>query len=590
MSYISNKNDHLSSKELVKRLLNDFISKYYKELALSIMFMIIVAATTALHAWMMKPILDKIFTERNASLLIPIAVGLFSISVIKGFSTYFQQLLTRNVENNILIDIQRKLFAKLLVSDVSFTTNYSTGKIISHFTNDVNVMRSSMSSVLTTIVREFLSLVFLMSLIFYYIPKLAIITFFIFPIAVLPIYFLGKKMRKISTTTQKELGIFTSQLDETIEGIKVVKAHNAENIETKRVFNITENLKKLYRKSVRNDSLISPIMETLGGVALAVIIAYGGHEVINGKISTGTFFLFITAVLSSYKPMKSITKLNNQMQQGLAAAMRIFNILDTDPKIIAESDDKNIIISKGNIKFDKVEFYYPNSEGKALKEVSFSLEKGKIYALVGKSGSGKTTIMNLILRFYDATKGKITIDNHSIKDFSFENLRSQIAYVSQEIFLFDDSVKANICYGLSGDITDDEIIEAAKKAEAHTFISELEQGYDTVIGPKGCLLSGGQKQRIVIARSFLRNAPILLLDEATSALDPISEQQIRTATHKLREHRTCLVIAHNQETILNADKIMVMRHGEIIASGTHEELLKNSAFYKDLFLHNQLEQ
>jgi len=589
MSYISNKNDHLSSKDLVKRLLNDFISKYYKELALSIVFMVIVAATTALHAWMMKPILDKIFTERNSSLLIPIAVGLFSISVIKGLSTYFQQLLTRNVENNILIDIQRKLFSTLLLSDISFTTNYSTGKIISHFTNDVNVMRSSMSSVLTTIIREFLSLVFLMSLIFYYIPKLAIITFFIFPIAVLPIYFLGKKMRKISTITQTELGIFTSQLDETIEGIKVVKAHNAENIETSRVFDITENLKKLYRKSVRNDSLISPIMETLGGVALAIIIAYGGHEVINGNISTGTFFLFITAVLSSYKPMKSITKLNNQMQQGLAAAMRIFNILDTKPQITQESDDKNIIISKGNIIFNKVGFHYPNSEGAALKEVSFSLEKGKIYALVGKSGSGKTTIMNLMLRFYDATKGEITIDNHSIKDFSFKNLRSQIAYVSQEIFLFDDSVKANICYGLSEKVTDKEIIEAAKKAEAHTFISALDQGYDSIIGPKGCLLSGGQKQRIVIARSFLRNAPILLLDEATSALDPISEQQIRTATHKLRKHRTCLVIAHNQETILNADKIMVMRHGEIIASGTHEELLKDSAFYKDLFLHNQLE-
>ena len=485
-------------------------------------------------------------------------------------------------------DIQRKLFAKLLLSDISFTTNYSTGKIISHFTNDVNIMRSSMSSILTTIIREFLSLVFLIALIFYYIPKLAIITFFIFPIAVLPIYHLGKKMRKISINTQNELGIFTSQLDETIEGIKVVKAHNAEEIENNRIFNITENLKKLYKKSVKTDSLVSPIMETLGGIALAVIIAYGGYEVINNKISTGTFFLFITAVLSSYKPMKSLTKLNNQLQQGLAASVRIFNILDTKPRIIPESNDQAIKITKGNIKFNKVYFNYPNSDETALKNISLSLQKGKIYALVGKSGSGKTTIMNLLLRFYDATKGNISIDNHNIKDFSFKNLRSQIAYVSQDIFLFNDTIRENICYGINRKITNDEIIAAAKNAEAHKFITKLEQGYDTIIGPKGSLLSGGQKQRIVIARAFLRNSPILLLDEATSALDPISEQQIRNATLKLKKNRTCLIIAHRQETIINADKIMVMRHGEIIAEGTHNTLMKNSEFYKNLFLQNQL--
>ena len=578
----------LSSKQLIKRLLKDFISKYYGKLLIAIFCMIIVAITTTLHAWMMKPILDKIFTEKNQTLLFIVPILLLIVSIIRGVTTYAQHVLTRNVENNILIDVQRKIFDKLLANDVGHTTAHSAGKVVSYFTNDVNIMRSSISSVLTNIIRDALSLVFLLALIFYYIPKLALMTFCIFPLAIYPVYYLGKKMRKISHNTQKELGIFTTQINETIDGIKVIKAHNAEEKERKRVFNLTENLKKLYKKSVQTDSLTSPLMETLGGISLAFIVGYGGYEVINENISTGTFFLFITAVLSAYKPMKSITKLNNQLQQGLAATQRIFSVLDTKPKVVSQKYFKDIKITKGNIIFDKVNFRYGANLDPALSDVSFNLEHGKIYAIVGKSGSGKSTIMNLILRFYDATKGKILIDKHNIKDFSFKNLRSQISYVSQDIFLFDDTVKANISYGMTKEITDEDIILAAQKSGAEEFIKKLEHGYDTRIGPRGNSLSGGQKQRLVIARAFLRETPILLLDEATSALDPVSEEKIKQAMFHLKQDRTCLVIAHRQETIINADRILVMKKGKIVATGTHKELLQNNDFYKHLFLQDEL--
>jgi subfamily B ATP-binding cassette protein MsbA len=577
-------NKSINSKILVKRLLKDFISKYYGALALAIIFMVIIAATTALQAWIMKPILDKIFVGKDENLLHTISISIAAILTIKGFAMYFQSILTRNVENNILIDVQRKLHKKLLSNDISFLASYSSGKIISHFTNDINIMRQSISSVLTNIIRESLTLIFLLGLIFYYIPKLAVFTFVIIPIAAYPIYILGKKMRKISTRTQTELAGFTSQLDETIQGIKIVKAYNTEEIEQKRIFTLTENLKKLYRKAVRTDSLTSPLMETLGGIMLAVIILVGGYDVIKGELSSGTFFMFITAMLSAYKPMKSLTKLNNQLQQGLAATQRIFDLLDIKPKITSSNKGKKINIKNAQIKFEKVCFSYTKDSDKALNEISFTLEKGKTYALVGRSGSGKSTIMNLILRFYDRTKGQITIDNQDIKDVSLEDLRNQISYVAQDIFLFDDTIKANICYGVKGKITQAQISKAAKQAEAHEFIEELPNKYNTKIGPRGNLLSGGQKQRIILARAFLRNSPILLLDEATSALDNISEQKIQKAIAKLKQDRTCLIIAHRLNTIHSADKIFVMKGGKIISQGKHQSLLKSCPDYSALNL------
>lgn len=572
-----------SSKYLVKRIIKEFVKPYFSKLGLAAFFMIIVAATTALHAWMMKPILDKIFTEKSELLLLIVPFALLLVSVLRGLAVYMQNILTKNVENDILLDVQRKLFAKILQSDLAFLTHNSSGKIISHFTNDINMMRSSISLVLTNIIREFLSLIFLLGLIFYYLPKLALITFCIFPLAIYPVYHLGKKMRKISANTQKELSIFTNQIDEAVQGIRVVKAYNAEEFEKKRLFKLTDKLQHLYRKSVKTDSLTSPLMEALGGIALAIIIWYGGHMVIEGSISTGSFFLFITAVLSAYRPMKSLTKLNNQLQMGLAAAKRIFEIFDVKHQVKQLSKVKKIKIEKANIKFQNISFAYPNQKENALENISFELKKNHNYALVGKSGSGKSTIMNLLLRFYDVSAGDIIIDGNNIKDFSFSDLRSQISYVSQDIFLFDDTVRANICYGIKRKISDAELLNAAHDAEAYEFIKDLKDGFDTVIGSRGNLLSGGQKQRIVLARAFLKNSPILLLDEATSALDPISEKKVQNALKKLKKNRTCLIIAHRLNTIIDADLIMVMHRGKIVATGKHAELIKNNDYYKSSF-------
>jgi subfamily B ATP-binding cassette protein MsbA len=572
-----------SSKYLIKRIIKEFVRPYFNKLSLAIFFMVLVASTTALHAWMMKPILDKIFTEKSESLLLIVPIALLLISIIRGFAVYMQDILTKNVENDILLDVQRRLFAKILQSDLAFLTHNSSGKIISHFTNDINMMRSSISLVLTNIIREFLSLVFLLALIFYYLPKLAIITFCIFPLAIYPVYYLGKKMRKISANTQKELSLFTNQIDETVQGIRVVKAYNAEEFEKKRLFKLIDKLQNLYRKSVRTDSLTSPLMESLGGIALAAIIWYGGHMVIEGSISTGSFFLFITAVLSAYRPMKSLTKLNNQLQMGLAAAKRIFEIFDVKHQVKQIKNSKKIKITEANIKFTNISFAYPGKNNDALTDISFELKKNHSYALVGKSGSGKSTIMNLLLRFYDVSSGNIKIDNHDIKNFSFSDLRSQISYVSQDIFLFDDTVRANICYGLKRKISESELIKAAHDAEAYEFIKDLKDGFDTFIGSRGNLLSGGQKQRIVLARAFLKNSPILLLDEATSALDPISEKKVQNALSKLKKNRTCLIIAHRLSTIMDANLIMVLHKGKIVATGTHAELIKNNEYYKSSF-------
>ena len=569
-----------NSKYLIKRILLEFIKPYYKKLLLAVGFMVIVAATTAGQAAIMKPIIDKIFVDKNISFLLIISFSLFGIFVLRGFASYAQQVILQYVESYIVVDVQRKLFSKLLISDIAFFSKTSSGQIISHLTNDVGTLKASLSNSLTNLVRESLSLIFLLALIFYYIPKLALVTLFVFPLAIYPVYHLGKKMRNISKNTQIELGGFNNQIDEVAGGIRVIKAYNAEQIEKRKIFNLTERLKKLYKKAIRTNAITSPLTETIGGLAFAIVIYYGGKDVVAGKITSGTFFTFITAILSAYKPMKSLTKLNNQVQSGLAAAERIFSFLDQKPIIRDNKKAENLIIKKGNIKLEKVEFCYPNTEGKALKNISFEVSKGETVALIGKSGSGKSTIMNLLLRFYDPVGGKVTIDDHDIKEMSFKNLRSQIAYVSQDIFLFDDTIGNNIAYGVDRKVSKEELIKAAKQSESYEFIEKLAEGFETRIGTRGNLLSGGQKQRLALARAFLKNAPILLLDEATSALDPISEKKIQIALEKLKKNRTCLIIAHRLNTISDSDRILIVSGGEIVESGTHQELLEKSDYYK----------
>jgi subfamily B ATP-binding cassette protein MsbA len=544
--------------------------------------MVVVASATAANAWMMEPVLDDIFLNKDKTMLLIVPIAVFTITVIKGFAAYGQAVIMRFVGQRIVTDMQYQLYNHLLHADIGSLQEESSGKIISRFTNDINILRRSVSNVVTGFAKEIFTLVFLIGVMFYQSFTLSVIAFGAFPLAIYPIIRLGKRMRKVSHKTQEELGEFTNQLDETFQGIDVIKAYQRENFEAKRSKKILERLFDLYIKAARTEAATSPIMESLGGVAIAAVIWYGGLQVVEGNTSPGSFFSFITALIMAYKPMKSLSGLNTALQEGLASAKRLFILLDVQPTIVNKPKAVSLDKIDGNIELAKVHFSY-NEEGKALDGVSLKVPKGKTVALVGPSGSGKSTIMNLILRFYDVADGQLLIDNHDIRDITLHSLRQHIAIVNQHVTLFDDTIAANIAYGKPG-ASQKEIEAAAKAAAADEFIKDLPQQYKTVIGQNGFALSGGQRQRLAIARAMLKNAPILLLDEATSALDSISEKKVQKALEKLMKGRTTIVIAHRLSTVENADKIFVLKKGKVIESGKHKTLLKKGGEYSNLHL------
>ena len=410
---------------------------------------------------------------------------------------------------------------------------------------------------------------------------LSLIAFFAFPIAIFPIVNLGKRIRAVTLDTQEEYGIFTTVLEQTFQGARVVKAYNSEDYEKARVRQIAERLFGLVFKSMRIRSLASPVMETLGGLAVALVIFYGGYRVIGQSMDPGSFFSFITALLLAYEPVKRLANLNATLQEGLAGAERLFAMLDLKPGIKEQPNARDLAIKNGEIKLNNIAFSYVD-EQKVLNDISLNIPAGKLVALVGPSGSGKSTILNLIPRFFDVDAGNITIDGSELREITFASLRKNIGLVSQEITLFDDTIKANISYG-QPTASEEKITEAAKNALAHDFIMEMPEGYDTYVGEQGIKLSGGQRQRLAIARAMLKDAPILLLDEATSSLDAESESLIQQALFKLMKGRTTLVIAHRLSTIIDADLIYVVDKGEIVESGDHNTLIKNGGPYSRLY-------
>lgn len=565
---------------LYKRLLRTYVRRYWKILLLGMVCMLVVAATTGAQAYMIKPLLDKIFVDKNAFYLTWLPVAIVVIFTLNSLADFGQSIALRYVGQRALSDMQGDLFAHLMHADISLFHDQSSGRLISRMTNDIMLMRQSVSQVITGIVKETTTLVFLLALMFMQSFTLSLLAFGVLFFAILPIMRLGKRMRKISDATQNQLGDFTAQLDDTFQGVRIVKSYGREDFETVRARDTIRRLFKLYYRAAKVQSAAGPIMNEMTGFAIAGILWYGGFKVFHGELTAGEFGSFLGAMIVAYRPIKVIAGLNTQLQEGMAAAGRFFAVIDTKPGIDDAPNAKTLAVTRGEIAFNHVSFHYPESEA-GVEGLSFIVPAGKTVALVGSSGSGKSTIMNLLLRFYEVQEGGISIDGTDIRNVTLASLRASLALVSQEIVLFNDTVRANIAYGKL-DATEAEIIAAAKKAHADEFIRALPQGYDTPIGPLGVKLSGGQRQRLSIARAVLKNAPILLLDEATSALDNASERAVQEALTELMQGRTTLVIAHRLSTIQDADTILVLDQGRIRDTGTHNQLIVASPIYREM--------
>ena len=570
-----------STRYLVGRLWHDAIRNYIGWVVLAVLCMSVMAGTNAFSAYLMKPIVDDVFVAKNEAMLWPVGLLVIGTFMIKGFANYSQSMLMNHVGLRIIADTQNRLFTHLAHMNLNFFHRNPTGTLISRFTLDIHQMKVAVSNGLTGFGKDLLSLIGLIGVMFYQDWQLAFASFFAFPVAIYPIVRIGRRMRKVTANTQVELGLFTTVLTQTFQGIRVVKAYGMQAYEASRIADVVERIYKLNMKAARTREISRPIMETLGGGAIFVVIVYGGSRVIAETTTAGAFFSFLTALLMAYEPMKRLAALNASMQQGLAGAERLYQLLDQQPEITDKPNARDLGKVFGAVSFDDVTFAY-SDEVKALSNVSISIPAGKTVALVGPSGAGKSTILNLIPRFYDVDAGSISIDSTDIRDATLDSLFGNIALVSQEITLFDDTVSANIAYGKGG-ASQDEVEHAARHAAAHDFITELPDGYDTIVGEQGFKLSGGQRQRLAIARAMLKDAPVLLLDEATSALDTESERHIQAALYELMEGRTTVVIAHRLSTIIDADLIYVIDQGRIVEQGAHGELLARGGLYKKLY-------
>ena len=569
-------------KKILLRLYIQYVNKHLYKLILALILSFCVAGGTAAIAWLLDPAVKKIFIEQDDTMLLLIPIAIVLAFCTKGLSLFFARTILIRIGNEVVKSLQMELSSCILKSDVHTIESKHSGKYIGHLFYDTGQVSQLVSAGILNIMKDSLTLITLVALMLYQNWKLALFALIMMPLAVLVAKSLGKRMNKAVSESAKIEGNILSYFTEIIKGSKLIKIYQQENLELERSqkqLNIRMNIQnKIGFIIIR----ATPIMEVLTGIMIAGFIYYSGTMIATGEMEINNFFSFLTAMMLAYQPIRSLATIHMLINQGAVGASRVFEVIDAEPSIKETDSAPNLSIKKGNIKFQNVSFTYPKTQAEAIKNINISIDGGSIAALVGHSGAGKSTIINLLPRFYDPKKGEVSIDGQNIDSVTLSSLRKNIAMVSQDIILFDDTVQANIAYA-NMNASKEEIKKACDFAAASDFIEDLPNSYETIIGENGVRLSGGQKQRISIARAFLKDSPIILLDEATSSLDAESEEKVQTAVMNLTKNKTTLVIAHRLSTIISADKIIVMKQGKIVETGTHSELIKNSMIYKNLY-------
>ena len=562
-------------KDVLKRF-GPYFKDYIPHFIFAIIGMGLASGGTAVSAYLVEPVLNKIFVEKNEKLLYILPCAIIAIYVIKNIGTFMQAYFTAYIGQDTIRRFREKMVANLLNLDMDFFNEFRTGELISRTTNDIDRIRSIVSSIIPELTRESVTIIGLLCVVVYQSPKLAFFALVVMPVAIYPISRLAKRMKKISKQSQEKTSDITSALSEIFTNIEIIKANNAQEYEHSRFVDENNKFFKLNLKSVKIEQLVSPLMETIGSIGVAAVIIIGGKDVIDGQINMGAFFSFLTALFMLYTPLKRIVNIYNKMQDAIAASERTFFLMD---KVSQIKDGQNELNEEINlIKFNDVRLSYGDKE--VLKGVNLEANKSEFIALVGSSGGGKSSLMNLLMRFYDVNGGEILINGTNLKDIKIHSLRQNIGLVTQRVYIFNDTVAKNVAYGR--EFNEDAVINALKLANAYEFVSKLDDGINTILNEFGTNLSGGQRQRIAIARALYQNPQILIFDEATSALDNESEKEITKAINNLRSKKIIFVIAHRLSTVENADKIAVLSDGKIIDSGSDEELSKRNEIYARL--------
>ena len=536
---------------------------------------------SGLYAWLVQPVLDEIFIAKDQLLLLVLPLVILGAATLKGLFSYGQAYLMSYVGYRVVAEVRQQLFGHFLRMSLPFHRKHSSGRLVARVINDVNEMANAIPNVIRDLFQQGLTLLVLTGVAFYQNWRLATALLVVMPISIYAIVKIGRRLRKLAVRGQESMGDMASTLKEAFAGIRLVKAYGGEQVEQQRFAKGNAAYVRAFTKSGQLSALTSPLLEVIGIGGIAFIIWYGGFSVIDGQMKPGEFFSFLAAMFLAYAPLKKLASANVLVQRAIAAANRVFEMLDTEHEFVHDRGRATLPAISRSLEFQNVSFRYEGSDDPAIEQIDLTVEFGEVIALVGKSGSGKSTLMSLVPRFYDPSEGRILIDGMDLKEVTLTSLRTQIAIVSQETVLFDESVRANIAYGRP-DASEEEIVQAARAGYAWEFIEELPDGLDTLIGENGVTLSGGQRQRLAIARAILRNPPLLILDEATSALDTESERKVQAALAELMKNRTTLVIAHRLSTVQHADRIVVLDEGRVVEAGIHHELLRRNGVYTRL--------